>query len=65
LDAEEVTVVPYTSDIHGVDYRSALQGAGYDLAREQAFGGVSVEWWRQFIKGLLSIRNETVPFIGH
>ena len=42
---KEVVVIPYTSDIHAVDYRKVLEKNGYKLEEIKSFRGLNFERW--------------------
>jgi hypothetical protein len=44
-NGEPVIILPYTAEIHGVEYASALQGAGYVLTEEKVYRDLSWERW--------------------
>lgn len=44
---KEITVIPYTSDIYGFDYKKILSGKGYYLVHEKVFRGVILENWQK------------------
>ncbi len=44
-DEAEIVVIPYTSDIHGVDYKSVLEKNGYKIKETKSFRGVYFERW--------------------
>jgi len=46
LDLEnEITVIPYTAEIHGVTYAETLEKLGYGLRSEKSYREVKVETW--------------------
>lgn len=42
---KEILVIPYTADIHGVNYQESLQKMGYSLKKKVTFRGVIYEVW--------------------
>jgi len=42
---KEIIVIPYTSDIHGLDYKGLLTKNGYRLKKEVSFREVTYEQW--------------------
>lgn len=42
---KDIVVIPYTSDIHGLDYKSLLSNKGYQLKKEKNFREVTYEQW--------------------
>jgi uncharacterized membrane protein len=41
----EVTLIPYASEIHGINYRAAMEKMGYFKTGENDYRGVVVEQW--------------------
>ncbi len=41
----KITVIPYTSDIHGIDYQKDLINQGYKLLEKKAFRELMLERW--------------------
>ena len=44
----EITVIPYSADIHGIDYQKILKLKKFKLMKNEVFRGVSVETWKYF-----------------
>ena len=42
---KDINVIPYTSDIHGLDYKSLLSNKGYQLKKEKSFRELTYEQW--------------------
>ncbi len=42
----EITVIPYTSDIHGVDYKKVLSSKNYVLSMEKSYRELKIEYWK-------------------
>jgi len=42
---EEIIVIPYTAEIHGVDYQKILQEKNYRLVNKKVFRGLELEHW--------------------
>ena len=40
-----IIVIPYTSDIHGVDYKSILKERQYTLTKKTTFRELELEEW--------------------
>jgi hypothetical protein len=40
-----ITVIPYASEIHGLDYKNILSTAGYHQDIEKSFRGLSYQRW--------------------
>ncbi len=47
-DKKELIIIPYTSDIHGQDYRKLLENKGFTKVRQQDVRGLSIEWWGKY-----------------
>jgi predicted transcriptional regulator len=45
LNDKSITVIPYTADIHGIDYRKILSGKGYTLQETKSFRDLTYEVW--------------------
>lgn len=45
LNDKSVTVIPYTADIHGIDYKKILSGKGYTLQEAKSFRDLTYEVW--------------------
>jgi hypothetical protein len=45
LKEKEIVVIPYTADVHGVDYKNVLTKEGYSQKKVQSFRGLSYEIW--------------------
>lgn len=43
----EILVIPYTAEIHGLQYRALLQGYNYHNTSSQSYRGVTTEVWRK------------------
>jgi len=41
----EIVVVPYTADIHGVNYQENLAAGGFKKVEEKSFRGIVYEKW--------------------
>ena len=46
----EITVIPYASEIHGLDYRQNLLSQNYQLVKETSFRELKSEIWQKSIK---------------
>ncbi len=46
-DTRQLIVIPYTADIHGIDYRATLAEKRYSLVKEKAFNQLLVEYWKK------------------
>jgi hypothetical protein len=44
---QQVMVIPYASEIYGIDYRSLLEKYKYKRVSEHSFRGVTYEEWRR------------------
>jgi len=47
LDSE-IIAIPYSSDIHGIDYQKILSERNYKLVKKQSFRGLIVETWSYY-----------------
>ena len=48
MDLEnEITVIPYTAEIHGIDYKTILQSKGYVLGSEKTYRELKIETWKK------------------
>ena len=43
----EITVIPYTSEIHGVDYKKVLSSKNYVLSMEKSYRELKIERWKK------------------
>lgn len=43
--AENMIVIPYTADIHGIDYKKQLEKKSYKLIDKKNFRGLELEYW--------------------
>ncbi len=43
----EITVIPYASEIHGLDYRQKLLSQNYQLIKETSFRELKSETWQK------------------
>lgn len=43
----ELTIIPYTSEIHGVNYKDILQTRGYKITQEKSYRGLLIEYWKK------------------
>ena len=46
----EITVIPYASEIHGLDYRQKLLSQNYQLIKETSFRELKSETWQKLLK---------------
>ncbi len=44
-DSKEITVIPFSFGVHGLDYKSLLNNKGYQLKKEKSFREVTYEQW--------------------
>ena len=44
----EIIVVPYTADVHGIDYMKILSGKKYKLVKQSVFRGLITEKWKRY-----------------
>ena len=48
VSSHELTIIPYTADIHGIDYRYILEKHHYKLTKEISYrGGLIIEQWKK------------------
>lgn len=47
VTTQDLSVISYTADIHGVPYRSILEKKGYGLVDTQDYRGVVIEYWKK------------------
>jgi hypothetical protein len=45
-DNKKVIIIPYTSQIHGLDYKSKLKNKGYEKINTKSFRLLQYEIWR-------------------
>lgn len=43
----ELIIIPYTTEIHGVDYKINLQTRGYKISQEKTYRGLLIEYWKK------------------
>lgn len=43
VDMAEIIVIPYTADIHGIDYKKTLKEKKYTLTAKKTFRGLELE----------------------
>ena len=41
-----LTIIPYTSEIHGIDYAKELSRKNYELSNEKSYRELRVENWK-------------------
>ncbi len=51
----KIIVIPYTSEIYGIDYKSELLKKNYKLKKTDTFRGLSVEYWDQITVNQLTV----------
>ena len=44
-DSKEITVIPFSFGVHGLDYKSLFNNKGYQLKKEKSFREVTYEQW--------------------
>ena len=42
-----LTIIPYTSDIHGIDYAKELSSKNYVLSMEKSYRELKIERWKK------------------
>ena len=40
-------IIPYTTEIYGVDYKTILYCSGYKMSKEKTFRGLLIEYWEK------------------
>ncbi len=45
--AKEIIIIPYTSDIYGLNYEAILKAKKFSIDRKQVFRGLSLEVWKK------------------
>jgi len=45
LTSNDIIVIPYTADIHGVDYVTLLSDRGYSISEMKSYRGLVLENW--------------------
>lgn len=48
INKKEFFVLPYTADIHGVNYRKRLAEQKFSLVEKKAYRGIILERWRRY-----------------
>lgn len=43
----ELIVIPYTTEIYGLDYKTNLKDRGYKMTQEKTYRGLLIEYWKK------------------
>ena len=43
----ELIVIPYTTEIYGLDYKTNLKIRGFKMTQEKTYRGLLIEYWKK------------------